>query len=107
MAPLRYAAKFDPFLYLDCGRVEGVGTQGKEGNKFCHLATLRANRMRKESRNPITEAVNYGRPAAPAEGGKEEEVESDSGKKATKLFYGKEKSCLLELSLLLRIFLVL
>ena len=25
MAPLRYAAKFDPFLSLDCARVEGVG----------------------------------------------------------------------------------
>ena len=23
MAPLRYAAKFDPFLSLDCARVEG------------------------------------------------------------------------------------
>ena len=30
MAPLRYAAKFDPFLFLDCARVEG-------GIKFCHL----------------------------------------------------------------------
>ena len=65
MAPLRYAAKFDPFLSLDCARVEGVGAQsnfaiwqpcltylyicftavhpaaiqGKEGIKFCHLAT--------------------------------------------------------------------
>ena len=28
MAPLRYAAKFDPFLSLDCARVEGVGAQG-------------------------------------------------------------------------------
>ena len=36
MAPLRYAAKFDPFLSLDCARVEGVGAQ----SKFCHLATL-------------------------------------------------------------------
>ena len=57
-------AKFDPFLSLDCARVEGVGAQskerkgsnfaaqrsgaivhpgaiqGKEGIKFCHLATL-------------------------------------------------------------------
>ena len=60
--------------------------------------------MRKESRNPITEAVNYGRPAEPeaaaaAEGGKEE-VESDSGKKATKLFYGKQRSSLVWLSFL-------
>ena len=35
MAPLRYAAKFDPFLSLDCARVEGV-----EEIKFCHLATM-------------------------------------------------------------------
>ena len=27
MAPLGYAAKFDPFLSLDCARVEGVGAQ--------------------------------------------------------------------------------
>ena len=32
MAPLRCAAKFDPFLSLDCARVEGVG----------HLATLQS-----------------------------------------------------------------
>ena len=31
MAPLRYAAKFDPFLSLDCARVEGVGAQSKDG----------------------------------------------------------------------------
>ena len=30
MAPLRYAAKFDPFLSLDCARVEGVAAQSKE-----------------------------------------------------------------------------
>ena len=27
-------AKFDPFLSLDCARVEGVGAQGMEGIKF-------------------------------------------------------------------------
>ena len=27
MAPLCYAAKFDPFLSLDCARVEGVGAK--------------------------------------------------------------------------------
>ena len=35
-------AKFDPFLSLDCARVEGVGrggaVQGKEGIKFCSVA---------------------------------------------------------------------
>ena len=36
MAPLDYAAKFDPFLSLDCARVEGVGAQSKEkmGSNF-------------------------------------------------------------------------
>ena len=36
MALLRYAAKFDPFLSLDCARVEGVGAQSKErkGSNF-------------------------------------------------------------------------
>ena len=36
MAPLRYAAKFDPLLSLDCARVEGVGAQSKErkGSNF-------------------------------------------------------------------------
>ena len=35
-------AKLDPFLSLDCARVEGGrggAIQGKEGIKFCHLAT--------------------------------------------------------------------
>ena len=27
MAPLHYATKFDPFLSLDCARVEGLGAQ--------------------------------------------------------------------------------
>ena len=36
MALLRYAAKFDSFLSLDCARVEGVGAQSKErkGSNF-------------------------------------------------------------------------
>ena len=42
MAPLRYAAKFDPFLSLDCTphTLHPGAIQGKEGIKFCHLATL-------------------------------------------------------------------
>ena len=39
MAPLRYAAKFDPFLSLEGGE-RGGAIQGKEGIKFCYLATL-------------------------------------------------------------------
>ena len=32
-------AKFDPFLSLDCARLEGRGAnQGKEGIKFCSIA---------------------------------------------------------------------
>ena len=32
-------AKFDPFLSLDCARVEGMGAQSKkkEGIKFCRV----------------------------------------------------------------------
>ena len=42
MAPLRYAAKFNPFLSLDCAPAPHPGaTQGKEGINFCYLATLR------------------------------------------------------------------
>ena len=40
MAPLRYAAKFDPFLSLDCPPPWRNPRKGKEGIKFCHLATL-------------------------------------------------------------------
>ena len=42
MAPLRYAAKFDPFLSLDCAShaLHPGAIQGKEGMKFSHLATL-------------------------------------------------------------------
>ena len=43
-ATLRYAAKFDPFLSLDCARVEGVGV------KFCHLATLHTRVQERDRR---------------------------------------------------------
>ena len=43
-ALLRYPAKFDPFLSLDCAptapTLHHATIQGKEGIKFCHLATL-------------------------------------------------------------------
>ena len=44
MAPLHYTAKFDPFLSLDCVRVEGMGgaiggaIQGKEGDLILQLS---------------------------------------------------------------------
>ena len=42
MALLRYAAKLDPFLSLDCTPTPSTLAQPKErkGFKFCHLATL-------------------------------------------------------------------
>ena len=42
MAPLRYAAKFDPlpFLGVRPHALHPGAIQGKEGIKFCHLATL-------------------------------------------------------------------
>ena len=49
IALLRYAAKFDPFLSLDCAFTPSTlcpqalhpgAIQGKEGIKFCRLATL-------------------------------------------------------------------
>ena len=45
MAPLHYAANFDPFLSLDCAPTPSVLAQSKEkkGSKFCHLATLLAD----------------------------------------------------------------
>ena len=47
MAPLRCAAKFDPFLSLDCAPALHPGAiQGKEGIKFCYLATMERDRER-------------------------------------------------------------
>ena len=42
MAPLGYAAKFEPFLSLDCTPppLHFGAIKGKDGIKFCHLATL-------------------------------------------------------------------
>ena len=41
MPPLRNAANFDPFLSLDCSpALHPCAIQGKEGIKFCHLATV-------------------------------------------------------------------
>ena len=66
-------AKFDPFLSLDCVRVEGVGggIQGKEGIKFCHLATLFLSP--RSSRPPKVFPKGKGR-------GKEKETYLDGGK---------------------------
>ena len=56
MAPLRYAAKFDPFLSLDCARVDGAGVQ------FCHLATLSLPSLLPvlPSTNRQSDVSNYG-----------------------------------------------
>ena len=54
MAPLRYAAKFDPFLSLDCARVEGVG-EGRDqilpsGNLACDSSPEAAPADRRRKR---------------------------------------------------------
>ena len=47
MAPLRYAAKFDPFCSLDCAPTHAL--QGREGIKFCYLATLERMTMSRKA----------------------------------------------------------
>ena len=37
MAPLRYAAKFDPFLSLDCAGLEGVATRVYEMTEIIYV----------------------------------------------------------------------
>ena len=54
MAPLRYAAKFNTFLSLDCAphALHPGAIQGKEGIKFFHLATLRKEGSRRLGARP-------------------------------------------------------
>ena len=58
MDPLRFTAKFDPFLSLDCTppppALHPGAIQGKELIKVCHLATLDATG---EARRRLTEEV--------------------------------------------------
>ena len=74
MAPLRYAAKLDPYLSLDVGlhprALHPGAIQGKEGIKFCHLATLDRN----------TEAAQHFVIAAAA---KKDEVHNEHAYEAT------------------------
>ena len=46
-------AKFDPFLSLDCARVEGVGAQSKE-RKGSNFAAQRSGAIVKEPEGPST-----------------------------------------------------
>ena len=66
MAPLRYAAKFDPFPSLDCAlALQSGAIQGKEGIKLCHLATLPTGRSTWPIRTParlLTAAAPSRRP---------------------------------------------
>ena len=63
MAPLRYAAKFDPFLSLDCALPTTGAIQGKEGIKFCHLATLvnRCERVPREKCEDVFRSAPFKR----------------------------------------------
>ena len=53
MAPLRYAAKFDPFLSLDCARVEGEGAKSKE-RKGSNFAAQRSVAIVQKPEGPNT-----------------------------------------------------
>ena len=53
MAPLRYNAKFDPFLSLDCARVEGMGAQSRE-RKGSNFAAKRSGAIVQKSEGPHT-----------------------------------------------------
>ena len=46
-------AKFDPFLSLDCARVEGVGAQSKE-RKGSNFAAQRSGAIVKKPEGPNT-----------------------------------------------------
>ena len=55
-------AKFDPFLSLDCTRVEGVGgeaIQGKEGIKFCNVAERSHNPEARRAKHIQSENFGY------------------------------------------------
>ena len=51
MAPLRYAAKFDPFLSLDCARVEGGGKERDQILPSGNLASLLIQEKKKRKLN--------------------------------------------------------
>ena len=53
MSPLRCAAKFDPFLSLDCARVGGVGAQSKE-RKGSNFAAQRSGDIIQKTEGPNT-----------------------------------------------------
>ena len=50
MAPLRYAAKFDPFLSLDCAPMPSTMAQSKErkGSNFANWQPWRRTRRRRK-----------------------------------------------------------
>ena len=60
---LRYAAKFDPFLPLDCARVEGVGAQSKErkGSNFAIWQPCRQEHWRAVGQRPRLRVHRAGR----------------------------------------------
>ena len=61
MPSLCYTAKFDLFISLNCAPALNPGAiQGKEGIKFCHLATLqRKDKTRSEARVACFPAALY------------------------------------------------
>ena len=53
MAPLRYAAKFDLFLSLDCAGIEGLGAKSKE-RKGSYFAAQRSGAIVQKPEGPNT-----------------------------------------------------
>ena len=81
MAPLCYAAKFDPFLSLDCAGVEVVGAQsGNDGIKFCSVAKGSHSPL---SQKALTQSKNFAtaiwQPYRESKGGEKKRGKKDSG----------------------------
>ena len=53
IAPLRCAARFDPFLSLDCAGLEGVGAQSRE-RKGSNFAAQRSRAIVQKPEGPNT-----------------------------------------------------
>ena len=65
-------AKFDPFLSLDCARVEGLGAQSKE-RKGSNFAAQRSGAIFQKPEGPNTHDMKmWLSPSSNLEGGKEE-----------------------------------
>ena len=58
IALLRYAAKFDPFLSLDCTRVEGMGRNPRKGRHH-NFAAKRSRAIVQKPEGPNTYDLKF------------------------------------------------